>query len=92
MSTHKWQFSARFRRNIFGWRSQVPIQRIREAVSEIRKVSRKDPVLGAYGAVLFLEKISPARGSRRKPSKFPDKYCSFILIYKSVPRKFDRLM
>ena len=60
MSAHKWQFSARFRRNIFGWRSQVPIQRIREAVSEIKKVSRKDPVLGADGAVLFLEKISPA--------------------------------
>ena len=60
MSAHKWQFSARFRRSIFGWRSQVPIQRIREAVSEIRKISRKEPALGAEGAVLFLEKISPA--------------------------------
>ena len=42
MSAHKWQFSARFRRNIFGWRSQVPIQRIREEVTEIRKISRKE--------------------------------------------------
>lgn len=60
MSTHKWQFVPRFRRSGFGWRSQVPMQRIKEALSEIRKVARKDPVLGAEGAVLFLEKISPA--------------------------------
>jgi len=29
-------------------------------VSEIEKAARKDPVLGAEGAVLFLEKVSPA--------------------------------
>jgi hypothetical protein len=33
---------------------------VREAVSEIRKVRRTDPVLAAEGAVLFLERISPA--------------------------------
>jgi hypothetical protein len=60
MSLYKWQFAPRFRRSGFGWRSQVPMQRIKEALSEIRKVARKDPVLGAEGAVLFLEKISPA--------------------------------
>jgi len=60
MSTHKWEFLPRFRRNGFGWRSQVPIQRIKEAVSEIKKVARKDKELAAEGAVLFLEKISPA--------------------------------
>jgi len=57
---HKWTFRARFRRHAFGWRSQPPIKRIREAVSEIKKAARKDPVLGAEGAVLLLEKLSPA--------------------------------
>lgn len=57
---HKWVFAPRFRRNAFGWRSQPAIKRVREAVTEIRKVARKDPVLGAEGAVRFLEKVSPA--------------------------------
>ncbi len=57
---HKWTFAPRFRRNAFGWRSQPAIKRIREAISEIKKTARKDPVLGAEGAVLFLEKVSPA--------------------------------
>ncbi len=59
-ATHKWQFATRFRRHVFGWRSAAPIQRIREAVSEIKQVARKEPVLAAEGAVLFLEKLSPA--------------------------------
>jgi hypothetical protein len=57
---HVWTFSSRFRRHAFGWRSQSAIQRVKEAVSEIKKAARKDPVLGAEGAVLFLEKVSPA--------------------------------
>ena len=57
---HKWTFRARFRRHAFGWRSQPAIKRIKEAVSEIKKAARKDPVLGGEGSVLFLEKISPA--------------------------------
>ena len=60
MTKHKWTFRARFRRHAFGWRSQPAIKRIKEAVSEIKKAARKDPVLGAEGAVLFLEKVSPA--------------------------------
>ncbi len=56
----RWQFAGRFRRNAFGWRSQPAIQRVREAVSEIKKAARSDPVLAAEGAVLFLEKVSPA--------------------------------
>ena len=50
----------RFRRNAFGWRSQPAAKRVREAVSEIKKTARKNPVLGAEGAVLFQEKVSPA--------------------------------
>jgi hypothetical protein len=58
--SHKWQFEARFRRRSFGWKSKPAIQRVKEAVSEIKKVSRKDPVLAAEGAVRFLEMVSPA--------------------------------
>ncbi|MFU8858523.1 MAG: hypothetical protein ACNA8S_16145 [Deferrisomatales bacterium] len=56
----KWQFAARFRRRAFGWKSQPAIQRVKEAVSEIKAVARRDPLLAAEGAVLFLEKVSPA--------------------------------
>lgn len=59
-TTYKWTFQPRFRRHAFGWRSQTPIKRIKESVSEIKKVARNDPVLAAEGAILFLEKISPA--------------------------------
>jgi hypothetical protein len=58
--SHKWQFRPRFRKHAFGWRSQPAIQRIREAVSEIRKEARVDPVVGAEGAVILLERLSPA--------------------------------
>jgi len=60
MTPHKWQFSSRFRRHAFGWKSQPAILRIKEAVSEIRQLARKEPVLAAEGAILFLEKLSPA--------------------------------
>jgi len=33
---------------------------VQEAVSEIKRVRRTDSVLAAEGAVLFLEKVSPA--------------------------------
>ncbi len=59
-SRYKWTFASHFRRHSFGWRSQTPIKRIREAVKEIKSVSRKDPSLGAEGAVRLLEKLSPA--------------------------------
>jgi hypothetical protein len=57
---HRWQFKARFRRHAFGWKSQPAIQRVREAVSEIRKAARQDGVLAADGAVALLERLSPA--------------------------------
>jgi hypothetical protein len=59
-AAHKWEFRARFRRHAFGWRSKPAVQRIKQAVSEIKKVARRDPVLAAEGAVLFLERLSPA--------------------------------
>jgi hypothetical protein len=58
--THKWVFKARFRRHAFGWKSQPAIQRVNQAVAEVKKVARTDPLLAADGAVAFIERISPA--------------------------------
>lgn len=60
MTSHQWQFSSRFRRRAFGWRSDLPVQRIKEAVKEIKQVARKEPVVAAEGAVKLIEKLSPA--------------------------------
>ena len=57
---YRWEFQARFRRHAFGWRSQPAVQRVKQAVSEVKAVARRDPMLGAEGAVLFLERVSPA--------------------------------
>ncbi|HWQ91061.1 MAG TPA: hypothetical protein VN673_05270 [Clostridia bacterium] len=58
---HKWQFAARFRACAFGWRaSRLAAQRLKEAVSEIRKAGRSDPVLAAEGAIKLIEKLWPA--------------------------------
>ena len=60
LAAHKWEFKPRFRRHAFGWKSQPAIMRIKQAVAEIRKVAKKDPTLAAEGAVVFLERLSPA--------------------------------
>ena len=57
---HSWTFRSRFRANAFGWRSDVPIKRIKEAVAEIKTVARKDKILAGEGAVILLEKLSGA--------------------------------
>lgn len=56
-----WAFRARLRRAAFGWAgSKLAISRIEEALAEIRAVARHDLASAADGAVLFLEKVSPA--------------------------------
>lgn len=57
---YEWDFKPRFRRGAFGWRSQPAVKRVKEAVSEICKVARREPLLAADGAVCFLERVSPA--------------------------------
>jgi hypothetical protein len=57
---HKWEFKARFRRHAFGWKSQPAITRVKQAVAEIKKIAKTDPVLAGEGAILFLERVSPA--------------------------------
>jgi hypothetical protein len=59
-TAYKWQFAPRFRRAAFGWKSTTPILRIKEALTEIKAIAKKEPVLAAEGAVLFLEKLAPA--------------------------------
>ena len=57
----QWAFRSRLRRSAFGWRGSKPaIARIEEALAEIRAAARHDPAHAAEGAVLFLEKLSPA--------------------------------
>jgi hypothetical protein len=58
---HAWSFRTRFRRAAFGWKgSRLAIERIHEALGEVRAVARQDPAAAAEGAVLFLENLSPA--------------------------------
>ena len=58
---HKWIFPTRFRTGAYSWNaSRLACQRLREAVSEIKKVTKKDPVLGAEGAIRLMEKLWPA--------------------------------
>lgn len=59
--TSPWAFRTRFRRGAFGWKgTQLAIGRINEALTEIRAVARHDRPRAAEGAVLLLEKLSPA--------------------------------
>lgn len=59
--TYKWTFPARFRTGAYRWKaSRLACQRLREAVSEIKKVVKKDPVLGAEGSIRLIEKLWPA--------------------------------
>ncbi|HEX7324719.1 MAG TPA: hypothetical protein VF292_05135 [Rhodanobacteraceae bacterium] len=56
-----WAFRRTLRRSAFGWRgTRLAITRLKEALAEIRTVARRDPARAAEGAVLLLEKVSPA--------------------------------
>ena len=58
---HKWQFKQRFRRSAYGWKgTALASKRLREAVSEIKKVAKKDPVAAADGTVALFERLWPA--------------------------------
>jgi hypothetical protein len=59
-AAHPWAFKARFPRDAFGWKSQPAITRVREAVAEIKKVAKTEPLVAGEGAVLFLERVSAA--------------------------------
>ncbi len=58
--SYKWDFKPRFRRGAFGPRSAKAVERVKQAVAEIKLVARREPVLAAEGAVAFLERVSAA--------------------------------
>jgi hypothetical protein len=58
---HTWAFKSRLRARSFGWRgSHLACQRLKEAVAEIKKVARTDPVTAGDGVVSLMERIWPA--------------------------------
>ncbi len=60
-ATHKWLFPSRIRPNTFTWKSSSrAATRIKEAVAEIKSVSRNDPTAAAEGAVRLIERFSSA--------------------------------
>lgn len=60
-AAHRWQFPSRIRPNTFSWRSSpTAAARIKDAVAEIKAVSRNDPATAAEGAIRLIERLSPA--------------------------------
>lgn len=60
-TAHRWQFPSRIRPTTFSWRSSpAAAARIKEAVAEIKSVSRNDPAAAAEGAIRLIERLSPA--------------------------------
>jgi hypothetical protein len=58
---HKWAFRPRLRAGAFGWHgSRLACQRLKEAVAEIKKAAKTDPVTAADGVVTLMERIWPA--------------------------------
>jgi hypothetical protein len=59
--SHKWTFKSRFRANAYSWNgTSLASKRLKEAVSEIKKVAKSDSVLAAEGTVGLMERIWPA--------------------------------
>lgn len=59
--TTAWAFRAKFRARAFGWKgSKLAIERLKQALTEIKVVGRHDPLRAADGAVLLIERISAA--------------------------------
>ena len=58
---HTWTFKPRLRAKAFGWQgSRLACQRLKEAIAEIKKVARVDPVIAGDGVVSLMERIWPA--------------------------------
>lgn len=54
---HKWDFTKYFRANAYGWKgTALASKRIKAANKEIKAVAKKEPVIAADGAVVFIEK------------------------------------
>jgi len=54
-------FKSHFRREAYGWKgTSLAFKRMREAVSEIKKVGRKDPSLAGEGVIELFVRLYPA--------------------------------
>jgi hypothetical protein len=61
MAKHKWKFTAHFRSGAYAWKgTALATKRMKEAVSEIKKVARTDSALAGEGAVELLCRLYPA--------------------------------
>ena len=60
-TNHLWKFKPRLRSRAFGWRgSHLACKRLKEAVTEIKKVAKVDPVTAGDGVVSLIERVWPA--------------------------------
>ena len=58
---HKWRFKAHFRSGAYGWKgTSLASKRMKEAVSEIKKVARTDSALAGEGAIELMCRLYPA--------------------------------
>jgi len=58
---HSWKFKSHFRREAYSWKStSLASKRMREAVSEIKKVAKKDKSLAGEGVIELFTRLYPA--------------------------------
>ena len=61
MGKHNWAFKRHFRGEAYGWKGTATAsKRMREAVSEIKKIARKDSSLAGEGVVELFVRLYPA--------------------------------
>ena len=61
MPKHKWKFKSYFRREAYSWNGTAKAsKRMKEAVSEIKKVAKKDSALAGEGTVELFIRLYPA--------------------------------
>jgi len=61
MATHKWKFKTHFRAGAYSWKgTALASKRMKEAVSEIKKVARTDSALAGEGAIELMCRLYPA--------------------------------
>lgn len=59
--SHPWQFRSRFRTNAYSWHgTSLASKRLKEAVAEIKKVAKSDPLAAGEGCILLMERLWPA--------------------------------
>ncbi len=61
MPKHKWKFKSHFRLHAYGWKGTAPAsKRMREAVSEIKEIAKKDSALAGEGVIELFYRLYPA--------------------------------